>query len=59
MDDEDKFDLLVSHVGQAIDAAKVLRLNHAVYLLRMAILEISEFAPHRAVELARERRKTH
>jgi hypothetical protein len=39
---EDNFDKLIEILGQCEDQARALRLQHAVYLVRMAVMEVTD-----------------
>ena len=57
MDEGEQFDRLISTLETAIGHAKSLHLDHAVFLLRVVLLEISESIPNRATEYKMHRPK--
>jgi hypothetical protein len=42
MSSEDEFERLIDNLGQCLRQARALKLQHAVHLLNMAVMEVSD-----------------
>jgi hypothetical protein len=44
MSDDDEFEILIDDLGRCLRQARTMKLQHAVYLLNMAIMEVADRA---------------